>query len=170
MLIAINRDIYSNISSYPYWGHRGRQRSECIFLVIAELEPNEELTGIIIPEFDPAAFELSRKLWRKACSLTDASGITPEELAIFCIQCTRCKNYMTTTSQASHTCPNEDQQNNHTSPELEDPFNSPHFRLEVGGEGKSAHGLTRQEFEIFFRICESCHGIATDRSYKYHRC
>ena len=139
------------------------------FFVVAGLEPDGGPAGITIPEFDPAAFELNRRLWRRAYSLMDASGISAEELAIICIRCTRCKNYMTTTSQAGHICPSEDQQNNHSEQES-DPFSSPHFCLDVGGEGKLAHGLTQQEFEDFFHTCGSCGGIATDRSRKYHHC
>ena len=91
----------------------------------------------------------------------DASSISAEELAIICIWCTRCKNYMTTTFQASHICPSEDQQNNHSKQES-NPFSSPHFCLDVGGEGKLAHGLTQQEFKDFFHTCGSCGGIATN--------
>lgn len=120
-------------------------------------------TDVSIPKFDPDFFKSAWSLRRRVNGLEEPTGITLEELRQLCIQCERCGNFVTQTSQACHECyhgATNDQTASHGSDN--DIFQSPEFRLDaIGKDPYSLGGMTIKEFEDHFSMCINCKRILT---------
>lgn len=121
------------------------------------------ITDVSIPKFDPESFKSSWSLRRRINGLEEPTGITFEELQQLYIQCERCGNFVTQTSQAGHECHHGATTGKGASLGSDnDIFRSPEFRLDaVGKDPYSLGGVTKKEFEDHFSMCLNCKRIMT---------
>ena len=128
-----------------------------------------KFVDVNISTFDPHFFQSSWDIRNRVHGLEGGAGIMPEELRVLCVQCVRCGNLVTRTSQEMHRCPVTNQ--TFAVEGDEDFWKSSEYRLDaVGTEGWSLNGITNEEFQGLFWICMTCDHVLSSSGRDRHVC
>jgi hypothetical protein len=98
------------------------------------------------------------------------SGLTAMELRQVCVQCVRCKRFVSRVSHHYHRCPEAGTTVSEEVPEEDGAIHSLEFRLDAMGEGYLLWGLTKAEFKQLFFECMGCARFLTTSGRLRHVC